>query len=116
VVPSNSLSFGAVSEPEFRIHLCIGPNCSARGSQRLLPVLESAIQQAGLSERVEIMASTCRNRCEIGPSLNVYPGPFFYREVTEEAIHQIVMQHLLGGKPVDQWLVKIVLPNLADLF
>jgi (2Fe-2S) ferredoxin len=116
VEPNKPLSFSSVSEPEFRIHLCVGPNCSARGSQRLLPVLESAIEQAGLSDRVEITASTCRNRCEIGPSLNVYPGPYFYREVTAEAIQKIVTQHLLGGKPVDQWLVKIALPNLADLF
>jgi len=82
----------------------------------LLPVLEEAIEHAGLAGRVEIIASTCRNRCETGPSMNVYPGPFFYREVTEEAIHQIVTRHLVGGEPVDEWLVKINLPNLADLF
>jgi (2Fe-2S) ferredoxin len=102
-------------EPTFRVHLCIGPNCSARGSQALLPVLESAIERAGISDQVEITASTCRNRCEIGPSLNVYPGPFFYREVTEEAIERIVTEHLVGGTPVEEHLVKITLPNLADL-
>jgi (2Fe-2S) ferredoxin len=102
-------------DPEFRIHLCVGPNCTARGSQLLLTVLEAAIQDAGLSDRVEITASTCRNRCEIGPSLNVYPGPFFYREVTAEVIQRIVSEHLAEGMPVDEHLVKIALPNLADL-
>lgn len=82
----------------------------------MLPVLESAVGSAGLSDKVEITASTCRNRCEIGPSLNVYPGPFFYREVTEEAIEAIVFEHLVGGQPVERWLVKFVLPNLPDIF
>lgn len=97
------------------MHLCMGPNCSARGSRALLPVLEAAVERAGLTGKVEITASTCRNRCEIGPSLNVYPGPFFYREVTPEAIQRIVTEHLMGGVPVEDHLVKIALPNLADL-
>jgi (2Fe-2S) ferredoxin len=79
-------------------------------------VLEAAIQRAGLSDSVEIVASTCRNRCEIGPSLNVYPGPFFYREVTAEIIEAIVEQHLAGGTPVEDHLVKFSLPNLPDIF
>jgi (2Fe-2S) ferredoxin len=78
-------------------------------------VLEAAVERAGLTGKVEITASTCRNRCEIGPSLNVYPGPFFYREVTPEAIQRIVTEHLMGGVPVEDHLVKIALPNLADL-
>src|SRR5215211_212499 len=98
------------TEPAFRVHLCVGPNCSARGSQALLSVLKAAVEDAGLSNQVEITASTCRNRCEIGPSLNVYPGPFFYREVTPEAINRIVAEHLLGGVPVEDHLVKIALP------
>jgi (2Fe-2S) ferredoxin len=78
-------------------------------------VLEAAVERAGLTGKVEITASTCRNRCEIGPSLNVYPGPYFYREVTPEAIQRIVTEHLVGGVPVEDHLVKIALPNLADL-
>jgi len=78
-------------------------------------VLEAAVERAGLTEKIEITASTCRNRCEIGPSVNVYPGPFFYREVTPEAIQRIVTEHLVGGVPVEDHLVKIALPNLADI-
>jgi NADP-reducing hydrogenase subunit HndC len=116
VVPNSENSWLSTVDPEFRVHLCVGPNCSARGSINLLPVLETAVERAGLTNQVEITASTCRNRCDIGPSLNVYPGPFFYREVTEEAIQQIVSEHLVGGKPVERWLVKFVLPNIPDLF
>jgi (2Fe-2S) ferredoxin len=87
----------------YRVHLCFGPNCTPRGSRTLLPVLEAAIRRAGLSDKVEIIATSCRNRCDFGPSMNVYPGPVFYAEVTEEAIEEIVREHLAGGRVVERW-------------
>jgi (2Fe-2S) ferredoxin len=116
VDPSDTEEFPEQTSSRYRVHLCLGPNCSARGSRDLLSVLEAAVQRAGLGDTVEIVASTCRNRCEIGPSMNVYPGPYFYREVTAEVIELIVDQHLAGGTPVEEHLVKFVLPNLPDIF
>lgn len=91
---------------EFRVHLCFGPNCTPKGSRALLPVLQRAIFDAGLSGKVEVIASSCRARCSYGPSLNVYPGPVFYMDVSEEAIKEIVQEHLLNGRPVARWLFK----------
>jgi (2Fe-2S) ferredoxin len=95
---------GVVSR--YRVHLCFGPHCSPRGSRSLLPVLEAAVIAAGLSDRVEILVTTCRNRCDYGPSLNVYPGPTFYNELTPEAIEEIVREHLGGGRPVSRWFFR----------
>jgi (2Fe-2S) ferredoxin len=92
--------------PTYRVHLCFGPNCTPRGSRGLLPVLESAIRRAGLGSRVEVIATSCRNRCEYGPSVNVYPGPVFYAGVTEEAIEEIVREHLAGGRVVERFLYR----------
>ena len=72
----------------------------------MLPILQNAIFRAGLSPRVEVIATSCRNRCKWGPSLNVYPGPVFYAEVTPEAIEEIVREHLLGGRPVERYRFK----------
>ena len=93
-------------ERQYRVHLCFGPNCTGRGSRALLPVLEQAIESAGLTGRVEILATTCRNRCDYGPSLNVYPGPVFYNEVDAGAIREIVERHLLRGEIADRWLFR----------
>jgi (2Fe-2S) ferredoxin len=67
-------------------------------------VLERAVREAGLEGRVEVMATTCRNRCDYGPSLNVYPGPVFYNLVNAEAIAEIVERHLKEGEIVNRWL------------
>ncbi len=90
----------------YRVHLCFGPHCTPRGSRSLLPVLEAAIDRAGLRERVEIIVTTCRNRCDYGPSLNVYPGPTFYNELTPEAIEEIVAEHLAAGRPIPRWFYR----------
>ena len=53
-----------------------------------------AIADAGIASEVEVIASTCRNRCDYGPSMNVYPGPTFYNELTGEAIEEIYSRDL----------------------
>ncbi|MBA2518309.1 MAG: (2Fe-2S) ferredoxin domain-containing protein [Chloroflexia bacterium] len=96
----------ARAAPRWRVHLCFGPNCTPRGSQALLPVLHQAIAEAGLADEVEVIASTCRDRCDYGPSMNVYPGPTFYNLLTAEAVQEIVAEHLAAGRPVDRWFFR----------
>jgi (2Fe-2S) ferredoxin len=96
----------APAHREYRVHLCFGPNCTERGSRELMPILEQALQEAGLCGCVEVLATTCRNRCDYGPSLNVYPGPVFYNLLDRGAIHDIVERHLERGVIADQWLFR----------
>ncbi len=69
-------------------------------------MLEQAVHDAGLDGTVEILATTCRDRCDYGPSLNVYPGPVFYNQVNERAIQDIVACHLTRGEVADRWLFR----------
>ena len=96
----------AEEQNRHRVHLCFGPNCSERGSRALLPVLERAVREAGLEDRVEVLATTCRNRCDYGPSMNVYPGPVFYNLIDEDAVVKIVREHLAGGRNAERWLFR----------
>ncbi|MBA3450336.1 MAG: (2Fe-2S) ferredoxin domain-containing protein [Chloroflexia bacterium] len=96
----------AGAERQYRVHLCFGPNCTERGSKTLLPVLEQAVREAGLTGSVEILATTCRDRCDYGPSLNVYPGPVFYNQLDASAIRDIVDDHLARGTIVDRLLFR----------
>lgn len=91
-------------EPKYRVHVCLGKNCSPRGSQALLKHLEREVRAAGLAGQVEVSATSCRDRCDFGPSMNVYPGPIFYNHLNEEAIEEIVTSHFLLGKPVARYL------------
>ncbi len=70
----------------------------------------------GLADRVEIIATSCRNRCDYGPSMNVYPGPTFYNELTPEAIEEIVRDHLKHGRLATRWLFrpKLLRPSVPS--
>lgn len=89
---------------KYRLHLCCGPNCSRANAGALLPILEEEIVAQGLVHEVSVQETSCRNRCEQAPSLNVYPGPVFYNRLTPEAIRAIVREHLRGDEPVRAWL------------
>lgn len=104
-LPDNaSFAWLGPSESRYRVHLCFGPNCTNRGSRALFAVLEDAVRDAGLEGEVEVMATTCRNRCDEGPSLNVYPGPVFYNRIDRVAIQEIVDEHLAHGRTASRWL------------
>lgn len=95
-----------MNEPEYRVHICHGPNCTPRGGAKaLIETLEAAVQNLGIANRVEIIATSCRNRCELGPSVNVYPGPICYGYVTPEGMIRIAREHLRDGTPVDDLIV-----------
>ncbi len=81
-----------------------------------MPVLEAAVAREGLADRVEIIATSCRNRCDYGPSMNVYPGPTFYNELTPEAIEEIVREHLKHGQPATRWFFrpKLLRPSITS--
>ncbi len=101
-----------LAEPRYRVHICHGPNCTPRGSRSLVGELERLLAEVGISGEIEIIATSCRNRCEIGPSVNVYPGPYFYREVTPAVLSRIVREHLLGDQPVSEYLVEVEAPRI----
>lgn len=84
----------------YRVHVCRGPNCSLRNSKATLACFEEAVREAGLAGEVEIIATSCRDRCDWGPSVNVFPGPTMYAGVDCPAARAIVSEHLTHDRPV----------------
>jgi (2Fe-2S) ferredoxin len=95
-----------IPKSDYRVHVCLGPNCSLRGSKKLLEYLEETVWKLGLNRKVEVIATSCRDRCDYGPSVNVYPGPVLYNHVDEQAIDIIAQEHLTHGKAVDKYVFR----------
>ena len=93
-------------EHRHRVHVCFGKNCTPNGAEAAFAAFQSEIRSRGLTSDVDLIATSCRSRCEVGPSVNVYPGPVMYGYMDAERARRVVAEHLVaGGRPVDAFVV-----------
>ena len=55
--------------------------------------------------RVRINQSGCLNRCELGPTMVIYPEGVWYSYSCEADIDEILRCHVIGGGRVERLLL-----------
>lgn len=68
--------------------------------------LKKGAKEAGLKDTVRINHSGCMNQCGNGPMVVVYPEDVWYSRVDVRGARRILLQHLIGGQPVEEYRYK----------
>lgn len=53
-------------------------------------------------EKVRVNASQCLDRCELGPTMVIYPEGTWYTYRTREDLDEILERHILKGERVER--------------
>lgn len=69
--------------------------------------LKAAIKDLGLSSGEQACYRSkvgCLRVCTQGPIVVVYPEGTWYHGITADRIPRLVQQHLIEGRPIDEWI------------
>lgn len=101
--------------PYYRLHVFVCSNrrpdghprgsCAAKDSESLRNYLKARAKELGLAG-VRINSAGCLDRCELGPTLVVYPEGVWYGYRTAEDLDEILETHLLRGGRVERLMLR----------
>lgn len=125
LLTANVQSLG-LNQIERHIFLCADQTvpkcCSKQASLEAWDYLKKRLKQLKLDQPTETQPhcifrtkANCLRVCASGPVMVVYPDGVWYRNTTPEVIEQIIQEHIIGNKVVEEYAFLIhPLPGSAD--
>lgn len=87
------------------VFVCIGPDCCSESKgEETWKALKRELKDSNVPA-LRTKAG-CFRICDAGPWMVVYPEGVWYNKVSPERCERIVREHILGGRPVEEWVVK----------
>ena len=78
--------------------------CSEKAAERLRNYMKARAKELGL-EKTRINSAGCLDRCELGPTMVIYPEGVWYVYRTEADVDEILQTHLQQGGRVERLLL-----------
>ena len=80
-------------------------SCADRGSEALRDYMKGRARQLGI-DNVRINNAGCLDRCELGPTMVIYPEGVWYRYESTSDVDEILLNHVKGGGRVPRLMLK----------
>lgn len=83
-------------------------SCARKGAEKLRNYMKARAKEMGLGleEGVRVNNAGCLERCELGPTLVIYPDGIWYRAETFADIDEILDVHVKRGGRVARLMLK----------
>lgn len=79
--------------------------CKERGGVRLRAYMKARAKELGLGD-VRINQSGCLDRCELGPTVVIYPEGVWYSVASPEDVDEVLQVHLVEGGRVARLMLQ----------
>ena len=101
-----------LSRVDWHIFLCAESEkqkcCHRREGELAWDYLKERVKQLELDEggvHIYRTRANCLRVCKGGPIAVIYPGGTWYHSAHPPALERIIHEHLIGGKPVQEFLL-----------
>jgi (2Fe-2S) ferredoxin len=78
--------------------------CLAKGSLELREYMKAKAKEMGL-KRIRINSSGCLDRCELGPSIVIYPEGIWYTCRSKDDVDEVLQTHIRDGGRVERLMM-----------
>ena len=79
--------------------------CTEKGSEKLRNYMKARAKELGIAD-VRINAAGCLDRCELGPTMVIYPEGTWYTYRDTADIDEILQTHLIDGRRVARLMLQ----------
>ena len=107
----------ATRRENYRVTVCAGLGCIAKGSMEVYEALKTALEEKGLRVELQLLhendeaAGTnvlkvgCIGLCEAGPLVHIHPQDVLYAHVAPEDVLEVIEKTIQGGEIVERLLL-----------
>ena len=79
--------------------------CADKGSEELREYMKGRAKELGL-KKVRVNIAGCLDRCELGPTVVIYPEGVWYSVATREDVDEVLQTHLVQGGRVERLMLR----------
>ena len=111
---------------KYHLILCATPSnpkcCSDNRGILSWEALKNGIKNLGLDKPTKkdgLVLRTkadCLRVCKEGPILLIWPDGYWYKEITPERVDTIIKEHIINGRPIQEWIFKRSQIELSQAF